>query len=116
MNKGVGILFVWAMLAQQAIATDAAILAEQCAKCHGINGYSEQPHVPIIAGFSQAGFVENINAFRNGDRVAIAYAVPGSPAIMMNEIARGLSDAQVEVLAAYYAGMPFAARHTDLVA
>jgi sulfide dehydrogenase cytochrome subunit len=110
MNKANWILSGFALLPLTVDATDIARTAEQCAQCHGERGYSVQPDVPVIAGFSPEGFVETMDAFRNGDRVAIEYEVPGSPANMMNEIARELSDTQVEALAVYFAEIPFAAR------
>ena len=115
MRRGRGIAAVWPVLcalsATVTCAADTAALTEKCATCHGPQGYSEQPDVPVIAGFSRQGFIDTLAAFRDGDRVAIEYHPPGSAARMMNDIARELTDAEVEVLADYYSRLPFVARH-----
>ena len=91
-------------------AADLEELTQRCSRCHGEQGYSEHPDVPVIAGFSYQGFIDTLAAFREGERVAIKYETPGSPAIMMNDIARELSEAEVETLARYYSGIPFIPR------
>ena len=40
-----------------AIAGDIAPLVSMCEGCHGKDGISIQPDIPIIAGFSNEGFL-----------------------------------------------------------
>jgi sulfide dehydrogenase cytochrome subunit len=92
-----------------AAAGDFAALVRSCDHCHGTNGLSTTPDVPIIAGFSREGFVRTLDAFRSGERVAPQYRQPGEPATTMHEIAEKLGDAEVQQLAEHYAGLPFVA-------
>lgn len=69
-----------------------------CIGCHGIPGYkTAYPHVyhvPKIYGQQPAYIVKALQAYRSGER--------SHPS--MRGIARGLSDADMADLAAYYAG------------
>jgi cytochrome c553 len=90
-----------AAFALPAMAQDAArgavIAAERgCAACHGERGASTMPMVPSLAG-QRADFTAlQLILFREGLR-----QVPP-----MIEPARGLTDADVEALAAYFAAQP----------
>lgn len=86
-------------------AADAAGNAEagktklaMCIGCHGIPGYRtaypEVYHVPKIYGQQQAYIVKALQAYKTGER--------SHPS--MRGIARGLTDADMADLAAYYGG------------
>ncbi|HET6370242.1 MAG TPA: c-type cytochrome [Nitrospiria bacterium] len=66
-----------------------------CASCHGAAGVSENPKIPNLAGQRPAYTVSALKAYRKGSRK--------NPE--MNRIAAGLSDADIDNLAAYYAGL-----------
>jgi len=69
-------------------------LAKNCAACHGETGIASNPAWPKLAG-QKAGYLVNVlKAFRGGLRK--------DP--MMAGVVRGLSDADIANLAAYYAG------------
>ncbi|HSE02091.1 MAG TPA: c-type cytochrome [Burkholderiales bacterium] len=69
-------------------------LARNCAACHGETGIGSNPAWPTLAG-QRAGYLVNaLKAFRAGLRK--------DP--MMGGVTRGLSDADINNLAAYYAG------------
>jgi len=69
-------------------------LAKNCAACHGETGVSPNPAWPSLAG-QKAGYLVNVlKAFRAGLRK--------DP--MMGGVTRGLSDADIANLAAYFAG------------
>jgi cytochrome c553 len=69
-------------------------LAKNCVACHGDTGIASNPAWPSLAG-QQPGFLVNaLKAFRAGLRK--------DP--MMSGVTRGLSDADIANLAAYYAG------------
>jgi sulfide dehydrogenase cytochrome subunit len=76
---------------------DASALADACTSCHGINGHSTG-RIPSIGGLSRQGLIESLKAYR---------ATAGDPTIM-NRIARGYSDAEIDALADYFssAGKP----------
>ena len=74
-------------------ATAARSLAATCANCHGTDGHALGSAVAPLAGRSKDEIVAQMKAFRDGSR----------PATVMNQLARGYTDRQVEGLAAYLA-------------
>jgi cytochrome c553 len=77
-------------------ARGAVIAAERCAACHGMDGKSSVAEIPRLAG-QQAGFITlQMILFREGIRQVPAMQIPSEK----------LSDADVEALAAYFAGLP----------
>ena len=77
--------------AQQALRTRS--LAATCAQCHGTDGRAlPQSVVPGLAALPAPYLAEQMKAFKNGTR----------PATVMHQIAKGYSDAQIELLAAYF--------------
>ena len=67
----------------------------QCASCHGSDGRSTVvPEYPKIGGQSAAYLVNALKAYRAGRR-------QGTYAAIMTEVAKPLSDAEIENLAAY---------------
>jgi len=66
-----------------------------CAGCHGANGVSANPLWPNLAGQKDAYLVKQIKAFRDGTR--------SDP--MMSPMAKPLSDADIDNLAAYYSSL-----------
>lgn len=80
--------------AQETSALRVQALAATCANCHGTQGRAvEGAAVPGLAGMPAAYLVEQVKAFRSGAR----------PATVMQQLAKGYSDAQVEQVAAYFA-------------
>ena len=89
------------VLGAPASAQDAArgaALAEErgCGACHGARGVSAIPNIPSLAGQQAEFSTLQLILFREGLR-----QVPA-----MTEAARGLSDTQVEDLAAHFAALP----------
>lgn len=70
--------------------------AKQCASCHGMNGYSGNPQWPNLAGQKEQYLAAQLKAFRDGDRQND----------LMSPMAKGLSDQDIQDLAAYYATLP----------
>ena len=101
------------LFSNSVFATDVVTLVTMCEGCHGKDGNSTQPDVPIIAGYSYEGFLNTIDVFRENERIAMRFHKPGEPETVMNEIAQGLSDTDAEMLADYFSRRPFiAARQT----
>jgi len=72
-------------------------LAAVCANCHGSEGHAiDASAVPGLAAMPAPYIVEQMKAFRAGTR----------PSTVMQQIAKGFSDTQVEQLAAYFAAQP----------
>lgn len=70
-------------------------MAATCANCHGTGGRSVGV-VPGLAGVEKGQMVQQLQDFKAGKRTAT----------IMHQIAKGLSDAQIEQIAAYFAAQP----------
>jgi cytochrome c553 len=66
--------------------------ASSCSGCHAAKAGVDSA-VPRLAGRAAGEIAEQMRAFRSGAR----------PATVMDRIARGLTDAEVEAIAAWYA-------------
>jgi cytochrome c553 len=87
-----------ALAAQPAAAGDPSAgrgKARQCQTCHGIDGLARIPEAPHIAGESELYLRNQLEAFRSGRRE--------HP--IMSVIAKGLSDADIADLAAWYSSI-----------
>ena len=98
-------------LAAAASAADVATLAEQCGNCHGRNGASTEPAIPIIGGYSSKYIVESIKAFKKKIRTCAEVTIPagpkkGSRSDMCKAVA-DLGDADIEALGKHYSGQKF---------
>jgi sulfide dehydrogenase cytochrome subunit len=69
-------------------------LAATCANCHGTDGRAVQgSSVLPLAGLDKSYLVAQMQAFKTGAR----------PATVMHQISKGYSDAQIDILAGYFA-------------
>lgn len=66
--------------------------AAACAACHGADGIGKMPDAPHLAGQPEEYVVAQLEAYRSGKRVHEA----------MNLVAKGLSDADIADLAAWF--------------
>ena len=71
-----------------------------CQSCHGADGRSPVARYPHLAGQYRDYLAQALRAYRDGERE--------DPT--MSQQAQGLSDAQIEALAAYFAGRAAAVR------
>jgi cytochrome c553 len=81
-----------------AVAADAAAgkkKAAACAVCHGIDGLHKVPDAPNLAGNSTDYIIKQLEAFQTGARQHE----------QMSIIAKGLSDEDINDLAAWYASI-----------
>ena len=67
-------------------------IAANCASCHGTDGRSRDA-IPALAAQDAALIVQRMKEFRDGRRAAT----------VMQQIAKGYTDAQIEAAAAYIA-------------
>jgi sulfide dehydrogenase cytochrome subunit len=80
--------------AQNAQALYTRSLAATCANCHGTDGKAVSGSaVTSIAGMDKGYLAAQLKAFKSGAR----------PATVMHQISKGYSDAQIEILAGYFA-------------
>jgi cytochrome c553 len=82
-------------LAQAQDALLARNLAATCANCHGTNGQARGEMKPL-AGLTAEKIIAMLNDYRNGNQ----------PATIMHQIAKGYTDAQIKLIAEYYAAQP----------
>lgn len=78
--------------AQSSDPTIGRHLAASCANCHGTNGISKN-EMPTLAGKPADQMVQMMREFRDGKRTAT----------IMHQIAKGYTDEQVAMIAAYFA-------------
>ena len=70
--------------------------AAMCANCHGTDGRTtEGSAIPALAGMPKDYMVLQMKAFKEGTR----------PATVMHQLSKGLTDAQVNSIATYYASL-----------
>lgn len=87
----------WALPAWAApSATAGAAISAQCAACHGSNGISADTSTPNLAGQHYEYLLSQIEAYKAGTRKNA----------IMNEMAKALSQEQMQDLAAYFASIP----------
>ena len=79
----------------QAGSSSSAGKAALCAGCHGGDGISTNPVWPSLAGQHGVYLADALRAYRSGARENV----------MMSAATKGLSDADVQTLAAYYAAL-----------
>src|SRR6218665_4043784 len=88
-----GGMTVTSVLDQDAARLNQRALAATCANCHGTDGRTVQGSaIPSLAGMPKDYMVQQMKAFQNGTR----------PATVMHQLAKGLTDAQIESAAAYF--------------
>lgn len=69
--------------------------AAECRTCHGLDGIGQMPNVPNLAGQNESYLQKELQAYRSGERKGP----------QMSVIAAGLSDEDIENLAAWYASI-----------
>lgn len=98
-SQVVGISLCFASLhALPATAQDASAgrtLAANCFTCHGTDGNSAGGVPPSLAGRSSAELFQAMKDFQSGKR----------PATIMHQQARGYTDQQLQLIAAYFASV-----------
>jgi cytochrome subunit of sulfide dehydrogenase len=70
-------------------------LAAGCAICHGTEGRAVTKDVIPLAGLPREHIATQMRAFRDGQR----------PATVMHQIAKGYTDAQIDLLAAWFSAL-----------
>lgn len=83
----------WPAAAQDALL--ARNLAATCANCHGTNGQARGDMKPL-AGQSAEKIIAAVADYKSG----------AQPATIMHQIAKGYTDDQIRLVAAYFAAQP----------
>ncbi|PWB57449.1 MAG: cytochrome c4 [Nitrosomonadales bacterium] len=77
--------------------SQAAMLSNTCAGCHGTSGTSAGPSMPTIAGMPEVYLLESMKKFRSGER----------PSSIMGRLAKAYSDEEIKMMAEFFARHPF---------
>jgi cytochrome c553 len=85
--------FAGTATAQPADTDLARNIAATCANCHGTNGAS-RGGIESLAGKSKDDIVSKMQAFKTGTK----------PGTIMPQLAKGYTDAQIELAAGWFAG------------
>jgi cytochrome c553 len=88
------LFFAGLLLAGGALA--AAPNVDACTSCHGLDGRSRDPDIPNLAGQKKNYLAKALRDFRIGERQQL----------MMNFLAKSMSDEDIENYAKYYASFP----------
>ena len=90
-------LAAWPAAAQdsQSVQLLARNLAATCANCHGTNGQARGDMRPL-AGVSAERIMAALADYKSG----------AQPATIMHQIAKGYTDEQIRLVAAYFAAQP----------
>jgi len=98
-------------VATVALAAEGAVVAEQCAVCHGKDGASSDSSIPTIGGYSAKYIVESIKNFRKKTRTCAEVTVLSGPnkgtKSDMCKVVADLSEADAEAVARYLAAQKF---------
>lgn len=91
-----GILVLMSSAASSTPPSQANMLANTCAGCHGPDGNSLGQATPNISGLSEQFIMDAMEAFKDDER---------HPTIM-NRIAKGYTEQQIEIMAKYFSELP----------
>lgn len=86
----------WVMAQGQNPIASGEAMAMQCAPCHGTNGQEFLEAMPPLAGMKAENFTKMMIAYREGTR----------PAIVMDRVARGFTDAEIKAMAEWFEKQP----------
>jgi len=82
--------------AHRSVDASGEAIGRTCAGCHALSKKNYKGFVPVIAGMEKDKIVEKMKAFKAGTAKDVT---------IMDRIAKGYSDAEIEAVAAYYAKM-----------
>ena len=94
----VGGMLAALLSAPQTLAADIAggkAKASGCSACHGLNGMATNPAYPNLAGQKDQYLAKALKDYRDGKRKDA----------MMEGMVKGLNDADIDNIAAYYASL-----------
>jgi sulfide dehydrogenase cytochrome subunit len=87
-----------------AAASTPAMLSNTCAGCHGTNGASAGPSMPILAGQPAEYIVDSMKKFKSGER----------PSSIMGRLAKAYTDDDFRAMGEFFGEKKFI-RHSQVV-
>lgn len=106
------------MLTATSVAfADMDAIVENCNGCHGPAGVSQWNDMPTIAGLSEFYHADQLYIYLDGDRPCTESEYrtgdTGKAATTMCAVAEGLSEEEIDAVAAHYAEMDFVPAEQD---
>lgn len=83
-----------------AVSDQLKELIKNCGICHGVDGNSPNPTIPSVAGITAEYFKHTMDAYKND----------GRKSVLMKGFVHSLSDAELDMIANYYAQQTYVAR------
>ena len=74
-----------------------SMIVDTCAGCHGMNGVSNGPSIPTIAGNAPLYLIDMMEGYKSGE----------IPSTIMGRIAKGYSSEEIEQMAKYFETQEF---------
>ena len=101
-----------ALLSMALAAPASADVTATCAGCHGSEGTSSDKDLPVIGGMSAAYIKDTLAAYKSGERkgcpdFTVKNGDKKGTKTNMCDVAKGLSDADMQAAADHYSGKPF---------
>jgi sulfide dehydrogenase cytochrome subunit len=97
MHRGISAWLLFWVAAPALAVGNIEVLARTCNNCHGLNGVSVGTTMPSIGGLPKVYLANILKEWKYDKRGAIT----------MNRIVKGLSDDEIDALAAYFAKLPW---------
>ena len=97
MGKVLSAWFLLVLAGPALAAGNIDLLARTCNNCHGLNGVSVGTSMPSIGGLPKVYLANIMKDWKYDKRGAVT----------MNRIVKGLSDDEIDALAAYFAKLPW---------
>lgn len=93
------------------LAADLATLTGACEDCHGKDGASTEPKIPVIGGMSATYITDSMTAYRDKDRPCQDVKYPAGPhkgeTGNMCKATENLSEDDMAQVADHFAALPF---------
>jgi sulfide dehydrogenase cytochrome subunit len=96
------VLFLCALIYSTSAISAEQVVA-QCMTCHGKDGVSVIPNMPVIAGFSKPYIISAMTAYKLGER----------PSPMMVPLAKNLKEDEIATIAEFFAKQTFVPRKQE---
>lgn len=90
------LIFNGSLQANDQLKYDPEALSWLCAPCHGTHGREFYESMPALAGLDTQYFIRSMQEFRDGTRATV----------IMDRVARGFTDAEIEAMAHWFAEQP----------
>lgn len=109
MKEAIGMVLLLGVMGGGMAQASVEDVAKGCDACHGPKGVSLSQEIPTIAGLPAVNLGDQMRTYLEGRPAKRVRHVSGDTGKSgdMTEVMKGLSEAQIDALADYYAALPF---------